>query len=178
MGAATPPNTGQFHTRLPSVYPPVTGLSQPLFLTVFCGSVFLILNKTKSWQLVRDCVCAVGVWSLSNEHREYSVYSFAARAAVQWPGRDTGTVLGQERNPFTGHRQCLVLNADSPKSARHFPSPLPALTPAFSEHSVCLLRSVWLLVRCLQQKVIWNLDSSLTSFCKYYFARCSLWEFW
>lgn len=51
-GAAAPPDVGQFHSLLPFVYPPVTGLSQPLLLlTVFCGSVFLILNKTKSWQL-------------------------------------------------------------------------------------------------------------------------------
>lgn len=44
--------------------PPVTGLSKPLLLlTVFCGSVFLILNKTKSWQPLTDCVCTVGDWS-------------------------------------------------------------------------------------------------------------------
>lgn len=54
----------QIHTWLPSVYPPVTGLSKPLLLlTVFCGSVFLILNKTKSWQPLTDCVCTVGDWS-------------------------------------------------------------------------------------------------------------------
>lgn len=38
-------------------------LSQPLLhLTVFCGSVFLILNKTQPWQLLRDCVCTMRVW--------------------------------------------------------------------------------------------------------------------
>lgn len=113
-------------------------LSQPLLhLTVFCGSVFLILNKT----LLLATHARLCLYNGRLEDRENSVSRFGAQSC--WAATAAGRRWG-----CTGTGEGGV-STSSPKSTRcfvhHFPSPLPYLFSAFSKHLRCTLK-VWFTV--------------------------------